>query len=1404
METTKVDEWQVLNNYFQDHMYPFTKHHLDSFREFLRYHIPKTIRTYNPITMVKYDDHNQVQLKVDVYVGGKNGKDIYIDRPVMFDSDGKPILLTPHEARLRNLTYQTNIFADLHVEYTKEDGKMTERQFPRTLLGAIPIMTHSDPCVLHGQGSDVLREFNECVYDQGGYFIIDGKEKVIVSQERITTNRLFISALEDDQDFSYKAMIRCTGDEGESSLIPRTVELYVVRNPDLMLEGDVKGEYKASKGAIYVSLPSINGKIPLTTLFRALGVESDRSIIEHIVGDMNQDVPKQFYDFLRPSLVDGVSEDKRKAYSQAEAIEYLKYRVFYESTDHVKSILVSDVFPNVKGPFHMKARFLGYLVNQLMKVCLNIQSPSDRDSYAFKRVDISGFLLAQLFQDTYNRIRKACRDALDREYYYGPWKNTGVIEDIIRSDNLNRLFHPVIMSETFIRSLKGMWGPKDADPEQGMVQDLARISYIGFLSHMRRVNLPLDRTIKVTTPHRLHAQQWGVMCPFESPDGASIGYLKNLALLTQITFGTDPSLLEECLKDLGVFPLQQVDIKVCNSKDMVKVFLNGDWFGMTDKPLHLLKVFRLYRRNGLINPFTSISWDIPNNEIRVQCEAGRPCRPLFVAKDGQMIADADVLAKQSWFDMVFGTLLPENRRNENQYYSNEYVSPFTLPAFMGKSMEEVLASLEKTQGCIEFLDIEEENTMYVAMWPKDLTNLHTHVEIHPSTIFSVVTNNIPLANHNFAPRNVFYGSQSKQAVGVYATNFTKRFDTMGYIQHYPQKPLVTTRNAHYTGNDRMPNGVNVIVAVATHTGFNQEDGLIINKNAIDRGLFQLTAYKSMSASEKKVSERESYMFANPIKLRDSGKKVDGIKHANYTLLDDNGFIPEESYIPRGQEATVLGMVHVRKDLKEQRRGVLTEQVVETSYRDVSEVTDVHHYGKIDKVFVVNKGVGNTERICKIRFRKVRRPELGDKGCSRCAQKGVVGMILPAENMPYTKDGIIPDLIINPHAFPSRMTIAHLIECVFAKLCTLEGFIGDGTVFLPFDQNAMFDKLASHGFEKYGNEIMYNGRTGEQIKTEIFLGPTFYLRLKHMVADKVHARGTGPKVLLTHQPTSGRSKAGGLRVGEMERDVILAHGMSQFVKEAMMEKADKYKWAVCKQCGTLAKYAPSRGIAECTGCQSTEVSVISTPYSFKLLMQELEAMGIQMRLSDQTLTDVMEEEWNEDEWEMDGGGDPHSIDTGYNDARKVEDLEREKEIAEAEARKQIEEEEQQRIAEVNEQTEQLIEGEDDDEELEETDSDSDDESADTDELVGGGEAPVEIKIEDELDEDEKEILAKAQKENATQAPVGPQVEVKFGGNEEEEEVKTKVINIDMKRQKFREPQSSSDEEMDGGDEFFTAP
>jgi DNA-directed RNA polymerase II subunit RPB2 len=1222
--------------------------------------------------MIKLDARTKQETeKVDVYVGGKlkHSKDkprIYLDRPVILDDEGKPMLLSPQDARLRNLTYATKLFADIDIEYTKDgsDTPYMTRTFERTYIGSIPLMLHSDQCMLHGQGSKVLRGLGECHMDPGGYFIVDGKEKVIISQERITTNRLFVSHLTNDDEFSLRGYIRCTG-KGETALSPRTVELKVARTlcyPQYMNESEAecyngkpkekyvqvkkgskgsKGSKGATQGAIYVSLPSINGLLPLTTVFRALGIESDKAITEAICGSI-ESVPVEFLNFIRPSLVDGALTG---IYTLEDAQKYMIMRTKYKSLGVVQSILTMDLFPNVEGTIHHKAMYLGYLVSIIMKSSLNIIPDSDRDGYVFKRVDISGILLAQLFQETYNTFRKDVRNMLDKLYNFGTKNNEKKIEleKLVEDSNLHTVFNSGIISDVFAKSLKGMWGPPTDDPELGLVQDISRISYIGFMSHLRRVNMPLDRTIKITSPHRLHPQQWGVMCPFESPDGASIGYLKNFALMTQITSGTDEKVVFDILYRLDVDKIDAISHVVAAERTNTKVFVNGSWYGITNDPHTLCRVFRMLRRNGLINPFISVAWNIQDYEIRLNTEPGRPCRPLLIVGDNTDDGAGDILmykhAKntqpKTWFDMIFGTLLPEKERNAKKYVSDDFLSPFDYisSSLAGHSLgdEIVLSTLEKTQCYIEYLDIEEENTMYIAMTPKDVTKRHTHVEIHPSTVFSIVTHIVPFANHNQGPRVIFHAAQSKQALGIYATNFNQRFDTNGYIHHYPQKRIVTTRGSHYNGNDRMPNGTNVIVAVATYSGYNQEDSIIINKTSVDRGLFHITGYKTMVASEKTLSPNERVKFANPTVMRDEGKDIGGIRHANYTLLGKDGIITPNSYIPRGQDAIVLGMVNERETLKDVKKGVLIYKESEYKYRDVSLKSDVHHYGKIDKVFLGYPTPGNPDRICKVKFRKVRRPELGDKHCSAHGQKGVVGMIIPQENMPFSKDGIVPDLIINPHAFPSRMTIGHLVETVMAKVCCMEGVTGDGTVFIPFDKEALYDSLEKQHFQRHGNEILYNGRTGQQIKAEVFMGPIYYYRLKHMVADKVHSRSTGAKTQLTHQPTSGRSAGGGLRIGEMERDVLLGHGIALFAKECMMEKSDKYKWAVCRHCGTIANYAPNKMIAECGSCNKQEIAVVNTPYSFKLLIQELESMGLQMRLSTE-LKERIESTYEDDDME----------------------------------------------------------------------------------------------------------------------------------------------------------------------------
>jgi len=1221
-----MNDWEILDLYFKDHKYPFTNHHLDSFRELIKTYIPQTIKSYNPITMIKFNENNKkIKMKTDIYIGGKNSDEIFIDHPITYE-DGVQKIITPNDARLKSITYETHLYANVLIEITNEDDEIFRQVIEKVAIGSIPIMLHSDICVLNGNGNKVLQRLGECIYDGGGYFIIDGKEKIIIAQESETNNCLIIGKLKDDDNFSYKGKIKCSGEIGETILIPKMIEFYLVKTDE-----EVTEKYSNNKGCIYISLPSIEGKIPLFILFRALGIESDKDIYENIFGINNNSVEEIFFqNFIRPSIYNNYYEKdgiKYYIYTQEDALNYLKFRTKYQSIDHIRYIFAADIFPNI-NLFENKGKYLGYLTKQFFNVIYKIRKESDRDNYFYKRINISGFLLAELFQEAYMKLRKTIRDTMDNFYYFGAWKNTNNFSNFINKDNIYRLIPVVLIANTFAKSLKGRWGlESDDDPELGRVQDLSRISYIGYLSHLRRVNMPIDRSLKITSPHKLHSHQYGIMCPFESPDGASIGYLKNLALLAKVTAGTNPQNIRDCLLDIGVIPIENYNLKL--DRNITKVLINNNWYGITNEPIRIMRILKAYKRNALINILTSISWNTFDNEINIFVDAGRGVRPLIILKNGKSGLTREY---KSWFDMIIGkhNKYGKKERSEEIYYKNEYTNPKSLEIFAKKTDEEILNILEEDGAIIEYIDPQETDTSYIAMTNMDINNFHTHLEIHPSTMLSVVSANIPMCNHNQSARNVFHAAQTKQAIGIYATNFNKRFDTFGFIQHYPQKAIINTRHAQYTGSDAMPNGANLIVAIMTYSGFNQEDSLIINRKSIQRGLFHLSYYKSLSASEKKVSQYERMIFANPIKMREEGYKINGIKHANYTLLDENGVVKEGSYIPKGQIAVVLGMILIKDVLKEVKRGLFVEQVKETTYTDVSLTSDESYYGKIDKVFIGSKTLDDDIRVCKIRFMKIKIPEFGDKHSSRHGQKGVIGMILDEEQMPFTKDGIKPDLIVNPHAIPSRMTIGHLVECVYSKLCCMEGFLGDGSVFINLDYEKIYDNLEKLKFEKYGNEILYNGYNGKQINSSIFIGPTYYFRLKHMVAEKINARGTGPKVQLTRQPTGGRRKAGGLRIGEMERDSLISHGISKFIKESLMERSDNYRWIVCDKCGTAPIYSNKVKESFCKNCGGTSTSIIETPYCFKLLTQEFEAMGIQMRFNCNYTNLQVEEDYSDDD------------------------------------------------------------------------------------------------------------------------------------------------------------------------------
>lgn len=1226
----ELDEtWKVIDTYFRTTSHFLTKHHLDSWNDFVNSRITSTIKVLNPFVILKNQENGRVAHEINIYVGGRNGDEVFINKPTIFEQ-GEQRAMFPNEARIRDLTYQSELYANVTVVYTTKEKlegssemtptKVEEVSIKNIKIGAIPIMLHSKLCCLYNQPPEVLREMGECPYDQGGYFVIDGKEKVIVAQERIALNKIFINSSKDDR-FSYEALVRSTSEE--NPLFPKTIRLYInkdhsstkkkkaVPNSIVMACPNITNEEKEAGG---IKKKAAAAKIPVFVIFRALGVESDKDILRHIVYDIDDPKNETLIDFLRYSVIHA-----NTVTTQEEAMEYIRGYVEYKSIDKVKHILVHDLFPNMGTSFKMKALFLGHLLNRLVKTALGIVQESDRDNYIFKRVDISGFLIGNLFRDYYNQFRNTVRSNVDRQYLYGPWRTTKEIKNLINRTNMSLIFRSSIIEEGFRKSLKGSWGKsmmEDAGNDgirEGLVQDVARISYMGFISHLRRVNTPIDPTSKIVAPHRLHPSQWGIMCPIESPDGASVGLVKHFSVMCHITFEVGTKTVMDCLADTGMVRF----IGSLNATDVpgnTKILVNSNWVGITSNPPVLYRALRLLKRNGFINRYVSVSWDVVGGEINISTEAGRCMRPVLVVEGGSILVKkhAAGIGKMSWEDLLCGSLSnPKDR----------YVNPSDF--FGTHDYEAIIGKLEGGQAPIEYLDVEETNVSLIAMEAYQVTKAHTHCEIHPSIILSVVSQNIPMLNHNQAPRNIFFGAQAKQAVGMPTTSFNNRIDTMSYVLHYPQRQLVTTRYKEYLYNNVLTGGENLIVAIATWTGYNQEDSIIINRASIERGMFNMTYFKSIiEKEEENKQDNERIVFMNPVKAIDDGQEVNNLKFARYRkTLDDDGYPLLNTFIVEGD--AIIGKTLVKAEMAEDTgaaANLFGNRVKKELYYDKSLVADKTVSGIIDKVYVYNDA--ENVKTCKLRLRKVKRPELGDKMASCHGQKGVVGMILAPENMPYNRDGIVPDIIVNPHAFPSRMTIGHLLECVLAKSCVYNGMMVDATPFNHYDYTPLYEELETRfGLERYGNEVMYNGRTGEQIETEIFFGPTYYQRLKHMVSDKINYRTTGAMTATTRQPTKGRGNGGGLRIGEMERDSVISHGMFGFLKESLMERSDKYEFDIELSTGDLAVTNKKEGRFVPMADDNRFYSTVSAPYAFKLMLQEVKAMGVKPVLS----TEAIEEE-----------------------------------------------------------------------------------------------------------------------------------------------------------------------------------
>ena len=1591
--------WKLIDKYFKDNPNNLVSHHLESYNDFFRNGIKRIFRENNPIRFIEREEEGNENGKRNeclLYLGGKDGSNIYYGKPVIYD-DHNSHYMFPNDARLRNMTYGITIHYDVDVEfiyYTGEEKKEHTMTLPKMYLGRFPIMLQSDLCILNTMNKDVRFNMGECRNDYGGYFIIDGKEKVIISQEKFADNLLYIRANKEDDVYSHSAEIRSVSEDSSKPIRTTSVKI-IAPSPSL------------SNNQIVVAVPNVKKPVPLFILMRALGVISDKDIIQTcLLTNLDDEIENNknpYIDLFIPCV-----HDANKIFNQQNALEFIAELTKRGNVKGVIEILSDYFLPHIgEMNFLEKAYFVGYMVNRLLKVYTKEEKPTDRDNFRFKRVELTGSLVYDLFREYYLIQKKDITRKIDEEYYYhkGEYKEDDTLSRKERKQiniknkksekgekdnkykdnfiglietNFKSFFKDRIVEQGFRKGFKGNWGAEAHTKRLSAVQDLNRLSWNSFISHLRKINLPLDSSAKVVGPRLLNSSQWGFIDPIDTPDGGNIGLHKHMSISTYITRGSSGYPIIKWLRKNTPMRI----LLECTAEQLgrsSKIFVNGNWIGVIDTPIEIVKLLKLYRRNGVIPTYTSISFNYQDNEVYIYTDAGRLSRPIYYIDDSKCSFDRKELIQLldrgdiTWEQIVAGFLKKsdENFKTKNNKIYEVMELYKDIPA---NELADILIKLEKYKSVVDYVDTSEEETALIATNVDDLqkSKWYTHMEIDPSLILGVLGNMIIYPENNPVTRNSFSCGQSKQAVSMYHTNYQMRIDKTGVILNYGQTPLIKSRYLEYVNNEEQPYGVNAIVAIMCYTGYNVEDAILINEGAVQRGIFRTTYYSSYEAREEssKVTGMTNSRFANIEKNNVIGKK----QGYDYSFLDEHGLVKEntelndkiivigkinsslmnkdvwtddsvktkkgqlgfvdKSFITLGEEGFNVAKVRVReerlpeigdkmacalptqqvltnegwveiKDIdinkhkvatldingnmcyehpvnkfiydhngkmysvknkqvevvctlnhklyikrrektkgdkdyelleaeKVQGKMVRFQKSMKNAYTDTdfmilgdkkykmddwlqllgmfisdgsvnnrAVILSAHKKRKVDfntniltklgidyyqdtynGYFALNigknkeiynelkkyslgalnkylpdyvwclsqrqciillealmEGDGHTyadgfsrygtisiklaNDICKLAvhcgwsgiikiaaepghykhiitgtvgynlgksheisskntyykisiIRKQNQPYINKKvndsneeklidyegkvyciempsshlyymrestmapsmliGNSRAGQKGTLGLIIPEDDMPFTADGIRPDLIINPHAIPSRMTIGQIVESLFGKVCTSYGGYGDCTAFQVKGSNysTYAPLLVKAGFHSSGNQILYNGMTGNQLNADIYMGPTYYMRLKHMVKDKINYRARGPNTVLTRQPVQGRANDGGLRIGEMERDGVLAHGMSYFLNESFMVRGEKqdYHIAVCNKTGAIAIYNESRNLFlspyadgpikfnfNPDGSQSImnlsrfgrSFSILKVPYAFKLLIQELQVMNVQMRI-----------------------------------------------------------------------------------------------------------------------------------------------------------------------------------------------
>ncbi|CCE61187.1 hypothetical protein TPHA_0A01020 [Tetrapisispora phaffii CBS 4417] len=1098
---TAEDKWNLLPAFLK--VKGLVKQHLDSFNYFVDKDLKKIIEA-NQVILSDVDPEFYLKY-VDIRIGEKS-------------TGSKEKLVPPHECRLRDMTYSAPIYVD--IEYTRGRNIIMHKDVE---IGRMPIMLRSNKCILNGADQKVMAKLNECPLDPGGYFIVNGTEKVILVQEQLSKNRIIVEA--DEKKSIVQASVT-------SSTHERKSKTYVV----------------TKNGKIYLKHNSIAEEVPIAIILKACGIVSDLEIMQLVCGN-----DSSYQDIFAINLEEAV---KLNISTQQQALEYIgskvktirrqKLSILQEGIEAIATTVIAHLTVEALD-FREKALYIAMMTRRVVMAIENPKMVDDRDYVGNKRLELAGQLISLLFEDLFKKFNSDFKASIDKVLKK---PNRAMEYDALLSINV----HSNNITSGLNRAIStGNWSLKRFKMERaGVTHVLSRLSYISALGMMTRISSQFEKSRKVSGPRALQPSQFGMLCTADTPEGEACGLVKNLALMTHITTDDEEDPIKKLCYMLGVEDITLIDSASLHLN--YGVHLNGTLIGTTRFPLNFVSQFRQLRRTGRVSEFVSIYTNSHQQAVHIATDGGRICRPLIIVSNGKSHVKAEHLKE-----------LLEGKLDFDDFLK---------------------------LGLVEYLDVNEENDCFIALYEKDLSNRSTHLEIEPFTVLGAVAGLIPYPHHNQSPRNTYQCAMGKQAIGAIGYNQFKRIDTLLYLMIYPQQPMVKTKTIELIDYDKLPAGQNATVAVMSYSGYDIEDALVLNKASIDRGFGRCETRRKTTTVLKRYPNHTQDIIG--------GMRVDE---------NNNPIWQHEALGPDGLGEVGVkvnsGQIYINKSVPTNASdSVLTS--TQSQYKETPVVYRSPVPSHIDQVMMSVSE--NDQALIKVLLRQNRRPELGDKFSSRHGQKGVCGIIVNHEDMPFNDEGISPDIIMNPHGFPSRMTVGKMIELVSGKAGVLNGSLEYGTCFGGSKLEDMSQILVENGYNYSGKDMLYSGVTGECLQAYIFFGPIYYQKLKHMVLDKMHARARGPRAVLTRQPTEGRSRDGGLRLGEMERDCVIAYGASQLLLERLMISSDAFEVDVCHKCGLMG-YS-----GWCTTCKSAEFIVKMTiPYAAKLLFQELLAMNIAPRL-----------------------------------------------------------------------------------------------------------------------------------------------------------------------------------------------